>query len=69
MKLLYSQAFRSASAFELESAGVALVGDRNLQPEQIETTDAQIFYHTKEYEISLTVFRSRESNLIVRTHF
>jgi outer membrane receptor protein involved in Fe transport len=67
MKLFYSQAFRSASAYELDSNGTALQGDRNLRPEQIETTDAQVFYHTKDYEASFTAFRSRESNLIVRT--
>jgi outer membrane receptor protein involved in Fe transport len=65
IKLLYSQAFRSPSAFELEIQS-ALVGDRNLQPENIETTDVQVFYHSKDYETSLTAFRSRMSNLIRR---
>ncbi len=50
----------------MEVNGVAIVGDRNLQPERIETADAQIFYHTKDYEASLTAFRSRQSNLITR---
>jgi outer membrane receptor for ferrienterochelin and colicins len=63
LKLLYSQAFRSPSAFELAGS---LFNNNILQPETIETYDAQLFYHDKNYEASITAFRSRESNLIIQ---
>jgi outer membrane cobalamin receptor len=66
VKLLYSQAFRSASTLELETNTKTLLGYRNLQPEQVETLDAQVFYHSKNYQVSLTAFRSRQSDLIKR---
>jgi outer membrane cobalamin receptor len=65
-KLLYNQAYRSPSAGELGANSTLVQGNRNIQPELIESADAQIFYHTKNYQLSLTAFRSRVSNLIVR---
>jgi outer membrane receptor for ferrienterochelin and colicins len=64
LKLLYSQAFRAASAFELGLDSL-YSGYRNLQPERVETADVQFFYHAADYQASLTAFRSRQSNLIV----
>ena len=65
-KLLYNQAYRSPSAGELGANSSLVQGNRNIQPELIESADAQIFYHIKDYQVSLTAFRSRVSNLIVR---
>ncbi|WP_161990607.1 TonB-dependent receptor plug domain-containing protein [Candidatus Methylobacter oryzae] len=65
-KLLYNQAYRSPSAGELGANSSLVQGNRNIQPELIESSDAQIFYHAQDYQISLTAFRSRVSNLIVR---
>ncbi len=66
-KLLYNQAYRSPSAGELGANSALVQGNRNIKPELIESADAQIFYHIKDYQISLTAFRSRVSNLIIRT--
>jgi outer membrane receptor for ferrienterochelin and colicins len=67
VKLLYSQAFRFAAAAETGTyAPNVLYGNISLQPERIETADAQIFYADKNYQASLTAFRSRQSNLITR---
>lgn len=65
-KLLYNQAYRSPSAGELGANSSLVQGNRNIQPELIESSDAQIFYHTQDYQIALTAFRSRVSDLIVR---
>lgn len=65
-KLLYNQAYRSPSAGELGANSSLVLGNRNIQPELVETVDAQIFYHTGAYQASLTAFRSEVRNLIVR---
>jgi outer membrane receptor protein involved in Fe transport len=67
VKLLYSQAFRSASTQQLGTDSPTFKGNSALQPEQVETADAQIFYHAKNYQASLTAFRSRQSQLIITT--
>lgn len=66
VKLLYSQAFRSPGSGELGANSSLVSGNRNLQPERIETADVQFFYQEKNYQLSLTAFRSRQANLIVR---
>ncbi len=66
-KSLYSQAFRMPAALELASNNPGiLVGNSKLKPEHVETIDLQVFYHSKNYEASLTAFRSRQSGLIDR---
>ncbi len=68
LKLLYSQAFRSPTPAELNiNVPNSLFGNANLTSEQVETTDVQLFYHTKKIDTSVTVFRSRQANLINRT--
>ncbi|MEY4768461.1 MAG: hypothetical protein RL637_1100 [Pseudomonadota bacterium] len=64
IKLLYSQAYRTPSAFELEINSLPIRGSAELKPEQIETADMQIFYHDSDYQFSLTAFRSRQSRTI-----
>ena len=65
-KLLYNQAYRSPSAGELGAKSSLVLGNRNIQPELVDTADVQIFYHTRDYQASLTAFRSEVRNLIVR---
>ncbi len=67
IKVLYNQAFRSPSALELKiNVPSVVVGNSSLQSERIESLDAQFFYHSDNYQASLTAFRSRQSNLISR---
>lgn len=66
LKLLYSQAFRSAGAGELGANSALVLGNPSIEAERIETIDAQVFFNSKNYQASLTAFRSRESNLITR---
>ncbi len=67
IKVLYNQAFRSPSALELEiNVPAAIVGNAGLKAERIETLDTQFFYHTTDYDAALTLFRTRQSNLVSR---
>lgn len=67
IKLLYSQAFRSPTPAELNiNVPNSLFGNADLASEQVETTDLQLFYHTKKIDTSITAFRSRQANLINR---
>lgn len=65
-KLLYNQAYRAPSAGELGAKSAVVLGNRNIEPERIDTFDAQIFYHSKDYQASVTAFHSDVNNLIVR---
>lgn len=65
-KLLYNQAYRAPSAGELGANSAVVLGNRNIEPEQVETVDAQIFYHAGGFHAALTAFRSDVQNLIVR---
>ncbi|MEY4768987.1 MAG: hypothetical protein RL637_1626 [Pseudomonadota bacterium] len=64
MKLLYNQAFRSAASFELEANAIPIQGTRNLQPEKVNTIDAQLFYQDKKYQLAITAFRSHQKDFI-----
>ncbi|MGR8929696.1 MAG: TonB-dependent receptor plug domain-containing protein [Gammaproteobacteria bacterium] len=66
IKLLYNQAYRAPSAGELGANSSLVLGNRNIQPERVDTVDAQIFYHSGSFQTSLTAFRSEVRNLIVR---
>jgi len=65
-KLLYNQAYRAPSAGELGAKSAVVLGNRNIEPERVDTFDAQIFYHTRDYQASVTAFHSDVRNLIVR---
>jgi len=65
-KLLYNQAYRAPSAGELGAQSAVVLGNRNIEPEQVDTMDAQLFYHADDYQASITAFRSEVRNLIVR---
>ncbi len=64
-KLLFAKAFRAASAFEkfLNIPGV-LVGDPNLLPEKIRTSEWQLFYRSKNNQSAITVFQSKITKII-----
>lgn len=66
-KLLFDQAYRAPSAGEMGANSAVVLGNRNLEPEKVESVDAQIYYHDADYQASLTAFQSKVSNLIVRS--
>lgn len=67
-KVLYGQAFRSATAFERNTVSMPnILGNPNLLPEKISTLEAQISYTAQNIDISLTAFNSDQDNLIKRT--
>ena len=46
---------------------VVLIGNKDLEPEKIETYDAQIFYHDEKTFGAITYFNSEVENLIIRS--
>lgn len=66
-KLLFAQAYRAPSAGELGANSAVVLGNRGVEPEKVETADAQVFYHDADYQVSVTAFESRVTNLIVRS--
>ena len=69
LKLLYGEAYRAP--FPLERfvvGGAVLNGNPDLKPETIETFEAQLFYHSNKLTTSLTIFNSRQKNLITRVN-
>ncbi|MDJ0841332.1 MAG: TonB-dependent receptor, partial [Acidobacteriota bacterium] len=65
LKFLYGEAFRSPSLLErtINTPGIQL-GNPDLKPESIATFDLQLFNYTANYETSLTVYRSEQTDLI-----
>ncbi len=67
-KILFAEAFRSASAFERGFLSRTIIlGNPNLAPEKISTLEAQLFYAASNYEISLTAFQSTQRDVIKRS--
>jgi len=66
LKLLYGEAFRAPYNIELFFDGPALVGDPNLKPETMKTYDAQLIYKTSEMYHALTLFHSKQEEIITR---
>ena len=66
VKVLYGQAFRSPWPLEQIMQNPVLVGNPNLGPEKIATTDIQLFYSGKKAEASITYFMNNYSDLIIR---
>ncbi len=67
MKMLYSQAFRTP--FYNEKAGGntgIIVANPQLASETITTADLNLFYNTKNYQLSVTYFHSQEQDLILK---
>ena len=66
-KLLFSEAFRSASPTELHSNyRYGVEGNPNLSPETVKTYEAQIMYEKDNLQSSVTFFRSDLAQTIVR---
>lgn len=70
-KLMYAQAFRAPYALEVETnivfPAIVLSGNSELDHERVTTLDAQLFYHAEHLQASLTWFRSKQQDLILRT--
>jgi outer membrane receptor protein involved in Fe transport len=76
-KVLYGQAFRSATAFERQTISMPnIIGGNvsipgraatSLDPEKITTFEVQTSYTGTAFDVSLTYFRSEQINLIRRT--
>lgn len=67
VKLLQSQAFRSAVATErFLPPGNAVIGNPSLDPEKIRTSEAQIFFTANDSFAALTVFKSSIFDVIDR---
>jgi len=66
IKFLYGEAYREASLIErLGNLPGILIGDPNLDPETIQTFDAQLFYNNDHSSFAITYFHS-EQQLIDR---
>jgi outer membrane receptor for ferrienterochelin and colicins len=71
-KVLYSEAFRQPSVVEtdlvrFDEGDFTQEGNPDLKPEAIATTDAQIYYGNAHVNAAVTVFDSRQSNVIAET--
>ncbi len=67
VKLLYSEAFRSPYPAETDvQAQPILTGNSDLGPEIAKTLDLQWFYDTGRYQAALTLFRTKQTDLIDR---
>jgi outer membrane receptor for ferrienterochelin and colicins len=65
-KLLYSEAFRSASISELYLQNPILWGNPQIKPETVETIDAVLSYQNSNVLLSLSYFNSTFKNIIFR---
>jgi len=73
LKALYSQAYRAPSINETSIdfvppaalGGPSLIGNPNLLPEKVATTDLEFSYQASRVQASIDVFRSRQTNNIV----
>ncbi len=68
-KVLYGQAFRSPAFFERYTVSLpGIVGNQNLSPELVGTFETQLGYTSRKYEMAVTYFNSKQSNLITRSN-
>jgi outer membrane receptor protein involved in Fe transport len=73
-KVLYSEAFRQPSVVETDrvrydDGEYPQEGNPDLLPEEISTTDLQVFYGNDRVNLGATLFDSRQSHVIVETEF
>jgi len=66
LKLLYGEAFRSPYNLELFVDAPTIAGDPSLKPETMKTYDAQLIYKADDIYHALTLFRSKQEDLISR---
>jgi outer membrane receptor for ferrienterochelin and colicin len=72
VKLLHSEAFRQPSIVETDlvrydEGDYSQEGNPDLRPEEITTTDLQVFYGNGRVNAAVTAFQSRQSNVIAET--
>ena len=72
MKLLYSEAFRQPSVVETDlvrydEGEYSQEGNPDLKPEAIATTDVQVYCGNDRVNTAVTLFDSRQSNVIAET--
>ncbi len=69
-KLMYAEAFRAPYAVETEvtivTPGISLLGNPDLKRELVRTWDMQVFYNQSNVQAALTLFHTRQEDLIVR---
>ena len=73
VKALYSEAFRAPSITETKMdyippagiGGPSLIGNSNLKPEQVATSDLELLYENNRVEAEVNYFYSRQTNDIV----
>jgi outer membrane receptor protein involved in Fe transport len=63
-KLLYSEAFRSPSLGETALTSTAINPPTGLEPEEIATYDAQLFFKNNKIDAALTFFHSKQTKSI-----
>ncbi len=66
IKLLRGEAFRAPWPIETSVSNPVLTGNPDLNPEEITTYNAQLFYHDQKSRYSMTYFRSTMEDLISR---
>ncbi|MCV6638006.1 TonB-dependent receptor [Candidatus Albibeggiatoa sp. nov. NOAA] len=64
VKILYSEAYRTAFEVEKSIQTVVVQGTKDLKPETIKTYDFQVFYDTQHHQFSATYYRSTQQDLI-----
>lgn len=65
-KLLYGEAFREGTPVERYLTAPTVTGNPSINPETIETFDAQLFFDGKHSSFSITYFHSEHKELITR---
>lgn len=66
LKLLYGSAFRSPAAIETDIDVAAIIGNPDLQPETIDTFDAQLAYNNENMRLAATYFLSNYRDTVGR---
>lgn len=69
VKFLYSEAFRKAYPLETSFDVPVFKGNLELNPERINTTELQLFYHTENVKLDLTGYYSKMNDIIFRERF
>lgn len=68
-KVLYSSAFRKGYPNETGFKHPIFLGNQALEPELVDTLEAQVFYQARNAQASLTYFRSEMKDIITRQIF
>jgi len=67
VKLLYGEAFRSPAAVETDfQAPPVILGNPDLVPETVASTEVQFYYEGKDYQVAGTYFHTEQQSLIGR---